>query len=78
MPSTRKRFYVGQRNGFRQVFSSLEKPTDASHGDDYTAVIGPFRTRAGAEFMRKHGENNPHCRTVRDAENLAMKVRNVL
>lgn len=35
------------------------------------AVIGPFRTVRGAEFMRQYGEGNPHCQTVGDAERLA-------
>lgn len=70
------RLYVGC-NASRswEVFRATEKPTCESHGAQYAAVIGPFRTRAGAEFMRDHGYGNPHCATVADAERLAREHR---
>jgi len=55
------------------VFKSATKPTEATHGHQYLAVIGPFRTKAGAEFMANNGWNNPHCQCVADAERLAKK-----
>jgi hypothetical protein len=50
------------------------EPTSRSHGETYAAVIGPFRTRAGADFMARHGKGNPHCRNVAEAERLARKL----
>lgn len=73
----RKRPWVGIkfRNevGLRPIyeeFSSAEKPTEKSHGQ-YGAVIGPFRTKAGARFMAMYGYNNPHLPNVAAAEKLA-------
>lgn len=64
--------YVGLlHGGGREVFRSVQRPTTELHGDKYGAVIGPFRTRRGAEFMARHGAGNPHCRCVRDAERLS-------
>ena len=57
----------------REVFRNADTPTTASHGDKYFAVIGPFRTRRGADFMARHGQGNPHCRCVSEAERLAKK-----
>jgi len=57
-----------------EVFSSDAEPTMESHGTQYNAVIGPFRTKAGAEFMRDYGKGNPHCATVADAEWLGNHV----
>jgi hypothetical protein len=67
----RSRIWLGLREGKRTVFRSVETPSWDSHGRLYSAVIGPFRTKRGAEFMRDHGDANPHCRTVNDAEHLA-------
>lgn len=64
------KFYVGCATKWK-VFKSDTTPTTASHGRLYYAVIGPFRTKRGAEFMRDHGAGNPHCRCVDDAERLA-------
>jgi hypothetical protein len=74
----RTRVYVGLRadGKGREVFRSATTPVAEPHPDThlgpiYSAVIGPFRTRRGAEFMAKFGANNPHCQTVADAERLA-------
>lgn len=64
-------FYVGLSGTTREVFKSPTRPTEEVYGERYAAVVGPFRTRNGAEFMRKHGQNNPHCRNVAEAERLA-------
>lgn len=69
----RKRWYIGRTKSRRELFSSESVPTVDSHGARYNAVIGPFRTRAGAVYMFMYGENNPHCRTVAQAERLAKK-----
>ena len=66
------RSYVGiGPDGNRKVFRSASKPEAETHGSIYSAVIGPFRTVRGAEFMVKFGAGNPHCQTVADAERLA-------
>lgn len=66
------RLYVGiNKSGHWKVFRSKEEPTHSSHGHIYGAVIGPFRTKAGAEFMAKYGKGNPHLQTVADAERIA-------
>jgi hypothetical protein len=68
------KLYVGVKGTTREVFRSRETPTQQSHGAKYAAAIGPFRTRAGADFMAAYGHhNNPHLRSVADAERLAKK-----
>lgn len=70
--------YVGIRSdksstgtpGTRVVFRNVLEPTPETH-PQYSAVIGPFPTVRGAEFMARYGANNPHCQTVADAEKLA-------
>lgn len=69
------RYYVGLNGVTRAIFGAAEAPTEGTHGQTYTAVIGPFRTKRGAAFMRDHGRNNPHCRTVAEAERLAVKLQ---
>ena len=73
VPATpRKRLYVGYKHGGgMERFWNAETPTESSHGKVYAAVIGPFRTVAGAEFMVNHGAGNPHICCVADAERLA-------
>lgn len=63
-------YYLGlnEELKLREVFTSSEVPTKESHGQRYQAVIGPFKTRIGAEYMRAFGLNNPNCQTVEDAE----------
>lgn len=56
-----------------EVFKAAMIPTFATHGDIYAAVIGPFRTKRGATFMAQYGHANPHCRTVAEAERLALR-----
>jgi len=68
----RTRPYVGiGSDGKRKIFRSASKPEAETHGSIYSAVIGPFRTVRGAEFMAKFGGGNPHCQRVADAERLA-------
>ena len=66
-----KRNYVGLKsNGketLRVVFKSDSVPTFETHGKIFDAVIGPFQTIHGAEFMRDFGAGNPHCRCVSEA-----------
>lgn len=70
----RPRLYVGLMEGNEEVFRSDTTPTEASHGAQFRAVIGPFRTRRGADFMARNGYGNPHCQCVADAERLARRA----
>ena len=69
------RIYVGVKGTTRKVFRSEQTPTKLSHGDKYNAVIGPFRSVAGAEVMAKYGRNNPHLQTVSEAEKMAKQLK---
>jgi hypothetical protein len=64
--------YVGVNGiaNFRELFRSNYKPSEASHGKKYGAVIGPFRTIRGAKAMVHFGGNNPHMQSVSDAERI--------
>ena len=65
------RLYVGVKSDLNmERFRSKETPVRSSHGHLYAAVIGPFRTVAGAEYMVNFGKGNPHCQTVSQAERL--------
>ncbi len=66
--------YVGLSDGKREMFRSATTPTQATHGHLYAACIGPFRTVRGAKFMRDHGQGNPHCLCVADAERISKLV----
>ncbi len=66
------KYYVGHSGGiYGTVFTSKSTPTHESHGYRFHGVTGPFRTKKGAMFMAECGYNNPHCRTVSEAEKLA-------
>lgn len=71
----RTRIYLGLRTDpyTREIFRAASTPTTATHGAKYVAVIGPFQTRRGAEYMRDYGRNNLHYRTVADAERIARR-----
>lgn len=70
------RYYVGigGENCKRTIFRSANTPELETHGSIYNCVIGPFRTKRGAIFMRDHGANNPHCQTVADAERISKEI----
>jgi hypothetical protein len=64
--------YLGKcKQGDLILFRSAQTPTWESHGQRFTAVIGPFRSKVGAGFFARYGRNNPHIRTTDDAERLA-------
>jgi len=66
----RVKLYVGIRPDHkREIFRAIGTPTQETHGRHYAAVIGPFRTRRGAEVMRT-AQSNPNCQCVADAERL--------
>lgn len=65
--------YVGiSALGSRDVFDFDHDPTE-NDGLPYVYVIGPFRTKRAAHYMADYGRNNPHLRTVDDAEYYANK-----
>ena len=69
---TRTRPYIGIRHdNTREMFRASAGPTEELYGTLYAAVIGPFRTVRGAEYMLAYGKQNPHCRCVSEAERLA-------
>lgn len=71
----RRKYFVGIRpSGIRAVFYMAVVEPTREMCPKYSAVIGPFRTKRGAEFMRDHGAGNPHCQTVRDAERIAKHI----
>jgi hypothetical protein len=64
--------YLGKHGADELVlFRSATIPTSESHAHLYTAVIGPFKSKVGASYFARYGRNNPHIRTVDDAERLA-------
>lgn len=71
--STRKRFYVEvifNMSGFsRRGVVSLRDGSSMLKQTPNTALIGPFRTRRGAEYMAR----NPYCACVADAEREAAR-----
>jgi hypothetical protein len=72
MAKPRKQYYVGLKSTMgREVFTADTEPTEQSHGARFAAVIGPFQTKRGAEFMAQYGQGNPHLQTVYDAERIA-------
>ncbi|KKM03991.1 hypothetical protein LCGC14_1768760 [marine sediment metagenome] len=64
------RWYVGHKiGGGREVFKAASEPTQATHGSQYCAAWGPFKTKRGAIFgTTHHAIANPHVQTVDDAE----------
>ena len=67
----RKHYYVGVRESKRSVFyMAVVEPTQEMC-PQYSAVIGPFRTKKAAYLMAEYGANNPHMQTVADAERIA-------
>jgi len=76
-----KQLYVGIKTGLEppgELFWSTFKPTFARPGMamGYDYVIGPFRTKFGAELMAQFGgQGNPHYQHVEDAEAYAKAYR---
>ena len=72
--------YVGHKSGDRkrEVFRSDATPTEQSHGEQYFAVTGPFRTVRGAKALTHYGNGNPHIQGVSDAERIGKKYANEL
>lgn len=64
------RWYVGHSRNQRTVFPYNHIPTPTSH-PQFTAVVGPFRTKRGCLWAAQQGWNNPHYQHVNDAEKLS-------
>lgn len=58
----------------RTVFTFETEPTHDTHGAQYVAVIGPFRSRFAAQLCADYGQGNPHMQTVADVERLAKRA----
>ncbi len=72
--NSRPRYWLGlggkiAGDSSRQLFKAADVPTPGVYS--FAACIGPFRTKRGAIFMRDHGQSNPHCQCVNDAERIA-------
>jgi len=65
-------YYLGKRpHGDLVRFHSPTTPTKASHGHLYTSVIGPFKSKVGASYYARYGQNNPALRNLDDVERTA-------
>jgi len=69
----KEKIFVGINKDLgRNLIVSQTTPNRHSH-PEYIYAIGPFKTKRGAMFMQKYGQQNPHCRCVSDAEKLSLK-----
>lgn len=62
----RTRFYVGCTSGRREAFKANFTPTQATHGQIFSAVVGPFKTWLAALWFADH-PHSPLC-TVNEVE----------
>lgn len=67
------KWYLGLcgRDNRSEAFQFDREPTIGTHGTEYAAVVGPFRTKRAAKWAEKYGYLNPHFQTVDDAERLS-------
>lgn len=73
---TNTRWYVGVKDNNYTAFRSPTVPTEQTHGQEYHSVIGPFRTKRGAQYMATFGPyHSPSLVTVKDAEYWAKFTR---
>jgi hypothetical protein len=70
------KWYLGHKEDGSVLFRCAKTPTEATHGELYNSVLGPFRTKRGAVFALRYGRGNPHIRCVDDAERLAKQECN--
>jgi hypothetical protein len=70
--------FLGYNVGGKEIFQSDTIPTWKSHGGQYAAVVGPFKTVRGAKAMLHYGDGNPHMLTVADAERIGKQYKNDL
>ena len=70
----KNKHYVGLLSGKGLIyFASTKEVNRVSHGELYSAVVGPFRTKRAALWAEKYGYRNPHFQHVSDAEKLSRK-----
>jgi len=50
--SARRNLYLGVNGKRRELFRCAFEPTQATHGDRFAYVIGPFRSVGGALYAR--------------------------
>ena len=72
---TTSKYYVGSKGTHMEIFRFSKTPTASTHGDRFSAVTGPFRTKSGAQVMIDGGYGNPHTVTVSQCERIAAKKR---
>ena len=64
----RTKLYVGCKAGARKIFRSAHTPTEETHGTQFDAVVGPFRTKAGAALCAgPHGNQQTVAEFERSA-----------
>jgi hypothetical protein len=68
-----KRYLGTTRTGERRVFLSATTPTEATHGEEFISVLGPFRTLRAA-MLTAMTHPNPHIQHVQDAERIAARL----
>lgn len=70
------KIYVGVKDGIFEVFKSDQVPTRETHGELYSAVIGPFRTMRGARYIQSNEspaqQQNHFVESVANAERAAI------
>jgi hypothetical protein len=65
-------FYLGRRKqGDWILFHSAQPPTKESHGTRFAAVIGPFKSKVGASYFARYGQDDARLCTADDVERLA-------
>jgi hypothetical protein len=67
----RNRYYVGRADGVQKPIALTTRvmPTENTHFE-FRPIVGPFRTIRGRNYYMRHADK---CRTVGDAERLALK-----
>lgn len=74
---TTSKYYVGSKGSQMEIFRFAKTPTASTHGDRFSSVTGPFRTKGGAQAMVDGGCGNPHTLTVSQCERIAARKREV-
>jgi len=70
------RFYVGRKFDLsREIIVTQNTPTKNSLGHKYIDCLGPFETKAAAEYMSEIGWDDPNCKSISDAERMVKKYK---
>jgi len=62
--------YLGYARGVWEAFTSDTEPTEATHGDTFVLVWGPFCSLKAAKWIGPRTPGNPHFGTARQAERI--------